>query len=181
MVMPKQFAKGALGHLLLLIVNFAVLVGIIFSIQLFLDLDNPLPLLNALVLGFMIAHTSLLLSIQLGIQVLEIIKVRLPTLLVIYYFKFSDEETIPIPILDPTKSRLAVIILLLVISGGIILYPIFAIYGFLIISVRLPIIAVAPSIIIDYFIIFLNYVPPLLLITLIVIILSIVMIEFKHV
>ncbi|TFG34925.1 hypothetical protein EU527_01055 [Candidatus Thorarchaeota archaeon] len=181
MVTIKQIVKGAISHLFLLIVNFAVLLGIIWSIHPFLDSGNPLPLLNAIVLGYMIVHTSLLLSIQLGIQILEIIKIKSPTILVIYYFKFSDQETIPLPLLDPTKNRLAVIILLLVISGGILLYPIFAIYGFLIIGVRLPIIAIAPPIIIDYFVIFLNYVPPLLLIAFVIIILSIVMIEFKHV
>lgn len=181
MVTIKQVVKGAISHLVLLIFNFSALLGIIWSLQLFFDPENPLPLLNALVLGYMVTHTSLLLSIQLGIQVLEIIKVHSPTVLVIYYFKFSDQETIPIPLLDPTKSKLAVIILLLIISGGILLYPIFAVYGLLIIGLRLPIIAVAPSIIIDYFVIFLNYVPPLLLIALVVIVLSIVAIEFKHV
>ena len=149
--------------------------------QLFFDTEHPIPILNALLLGYMVVHTSLLLSIQLGIQVLEMIKVRSPTILVTYYFKFSDQETIPLPLLDPTKSRLAVIVLFLVISGGIVLYPIFAIYGFLIIIARIPIIALSPSIIINYFIIFLNYVPPLLLIAVVIIVLSIVMIEFRHV
>ncbi len=181
MVTMKQFVKGAIGHLVLLVFNFTVFLGIIWSMQLFFDVDNPLPFLNSLLLGYMIFHTSLLLSIQLGIQVLEIIKMRPPTILVAYYFKFSDQETIPLPLLDPTKSRLAVIILLLVISGGILLYPIFAIYGFLIIVVRVSIITLSPAIIIDYFIIFLNYVPPLLFIAVLIIVISIVMIEFKHV
>ena len=181
MVTMKQLVEGVIGHLILLILNFAVLLGIISSMQIFWDFEHQLPILNALLLGYMTIHSSLLLSIQLGIQVLEILKVRAPTVLVTYYFKFSDQETIPLPLLDPTKSRLAVVILLLVISGGIVLYPIFAIYGFLIIIARLPIIALSPTIVIDYFIIFLNYFPPFLLLIFVIIVLSIVMIEFKHV
>lgn len=181
MVTMNQVVKGAIGHLFLLLVNFAVLLGIIWSIRLLVVSGISLPLLNAIVLWYMIIHTSLLLSIQLGVQVLEIIKVRFPIILITYYFKFSDQETIPLPLLDPTKSRLAVIVLLLVISGGIVLYPLFAIYGILIIGSRLLVIAVDPSTIVDYFFIFLNYAPPLLLISLIIIILSIVLIEFKHV
>ena len=177
----KQIAKDIVCHLVLLVFNFAVFLGIIWSVQLFFNTEHPLPLLYAMLLGYMVVQTSLLLSIQLGIQVLEMIKVRAPTVLVTYYFMFSDQETIPQPLLDPTKSRLAVIILLLVISGGIVLYPLFAVYGFLILVARIPAIALSPSIIIDYFFILLNYVPPLLLIAVLIIVLSVVMIEFKHV
>jgi len=180
MVTVKQFLKGAIGHVFLIVVNFCVLLGIIVSFQLLVSPLNPLPFLNALLLGFMVTHTSILLSIQLGVQVLEIIKIRFPTFLITYYFKFSDQETIPIPLLDPIKSKLAVIIILLIISGGIVLYPIFAIFGMLLLWVRLPIIVLHPSTIITYFDLFLNLVPPLLLVAVAIIILSIVMIEFKR-
>lgn len=175
-----QFLKGAIGHGFLLMMNFCVLLGIIMSSQLLVSPLDPLPFLNALLLGYMVIHTSILLSIQLGVQVLEIIKMRSPTILIWYYFKFDDHESIPVPLLDPIKSKLAVIIILLILSGGIILYPIFAIYGLLHLWVRLPIIALHPSTIISYFAIFLNLVPPLLLIGAAAIILAIIMIEFKR-
>jgi hypothetical protein len=180
MVTVKQLLKGALGHVFLLIMNFCVLLGIIMSIHTLASPLSDLPILNALLLGFMVIHTCILLSIQLGVQVLELIKMRPPTILITYYFKFSDQETIPVPLLDPIKSRLAVLILFLTISGGIVLYPIFAAYGMLLLWVRLPIIALHPSTIISYFALFLNLVPPLLLLAVAVIVLSIVMIEFKH-
>ncbi|MHA1863393.1 MAG: hypothetical protein ACTSWA_06470 [Candidatus Thorarchaeota archaeon] len=180
MVTMKQFLKGAIGHVFLIVVNFCVLLGIIVSFQLLVSPLNPLPFLNALLLGFMVAHTSILLSIQLGVQVLEIIKQRFPTFLITYYFKFSDQEAIPVPLLDPIKSKLAVIIILLIISGGIVLFPIFAIFGMLLLWVRLPIIVLHPSTIITYFDLFLNLVPPLLLVAVAIIIVSIVMIEFKR-
>jgi hypothetical protein len=178
MVSKTQYLKGAVGHLFLLLVNFSVLVGIIESLQLF---TPELPILNALVLGYMLVHTFILLTVQQGVQILEFIKLRMPTVLIIYYFEISDQETIKIPLFDPTKNKLAVIILLLVITGGPILYPIFAIYGFLLVWGHLTIIALDPARIVQYFGIFLNYAPPLLLIIAAVIIISIILIEKKHV
>jgi hypothetical protein len=176
----QQWVKGILGHIFLLLVNFSVLVGIIESLQLFIDPLGAMPFLNTLVLGFMVTHTCLMLSVQLGIQVLEIIKVRSPTILIWYYFKFENNESIPVPLLDPTKSKLAVLVLLLVISGGPILFPIFAIYGFLIVWGYFTIITLDPSTLIRLFAQFLNWMPPLLTIAVLVIVVSIVMIEFRH-
>jgi hypothetical protein len=105
----------------------------------------------------------------------------MPTILITYYFVVSDEETIKVPLFDPTKNRLAVIFLLLVLTGGPILYPIFAIYGFLLVWGHLTIIALDPVRIVQYFGIFINYAPPLLLIIAAIIILSVVMIEVRHV
>ncbi len=178
MVSKFQYLKGALGHLILFLVNFSVLVGIIESLQLF---TPSLPILNGMVLGYMLCHTFILLSIQQGVQILELIRLRLPTILIMYYFEVSDQETIKVPLFDPTKNRLAVIILLLVITGGPILYPIFAIYGFLLVWGHLAIIALDPARIVQYFGIFLSFAPPILLIIAAVIIISIVMIEVKHV
>ena len=172
--------KGAIGHILLLIVNFSVLVGIIESLQLFFDPSNPQPILNILVLGYMLVHTGLLLSIQLGIQVLEIIKARFPTLLIWYYYKFNDNESIPLSLLDPTKSKLAVLILFLVISGGPILFPIFAVYGGLVVWGYLAVIGLEPSTLLQLFGRFLTWVPPLLAVAVLIIVMSIVMIEFRH-
>lgn len=178
MVSTVRIAKGFSGHLLLLLVNFSVLVGIIESLELF---NLSLPFLNFLVLGYMVVHTFALLTIQLAIQILEIIKVRMPTVLVTYYFQFSDQEAIPLQILDPIKSRLGVITLLLVVSGGIAFYPIFAVFGFLLVWGHLAIIALNPALIITYFSIFLNWMPPVIFLVGVIIVLSILAIEFRHV
>ncbi|MHA2023641.1 MAG: hypothetical protein ACTSWQ_08275 [Candidatus Thorarchaeota archaeon] len=111
---------------------------------------------------------------------LEIIKKKFPTLLIAFYFNISDEEFIPIPLLDPIKSRIGVIVIILILSGGIILYPIFAVYGMLLLLVRLPNILLNPATLIGYFVVFLNLVPPLLLIAVAIVVLSIIMIEFKR-
>ena len=136
MVTGKQLLKGAIGHGLLLFVNFCVILGIITNLQNLVSPSSSLPFLDQVLLSYMIIHTSILLSIQLGIQVLEIIKKKLPTLLIAFYFNISDEESIPNPLLDPIKSRIAVIIILLILSGGIILYPMFAIYVMLLLLAR---------------------------------------------
>ena len=129
----------------------------------------------------MVVHTFAFLSLQLGVQVLELIRVKMPSFLVSYYFQFSDEELIPLRILDPTKSKLAVIVLLLVITGGPILYPIFAVYGFLFIYGDLVVVTFDPTTILHYFQIFLNWMPPLIGVIVAVAIVSIVIVEFKHV
>jgi hypothetical protein len=174
-----QMLKGLLAHLILLFINFCVLVGIIESLELF-SLEPPLPFLNALVLGFMLVHTLVLLSLQLAIQILEIIRLRMPTVLATYYFQFSDQETIPLWILDPIKSRLGVVVLLLIITGGVAFYPIFAVYGFLLVWGHLAIIALHPQEIVRYFGIFLNWTPPLFLAVFLIALLSVVAIELRH-
>ncbi len=170
----KKVLQGAIGHLILLVLNFFVLVGVIESFQIFSD---SLPFLNALVLGYMLIHTILLLSVQLALQILELIRVRMPTLLISYYFQFDDSQTIPIRLLDPTKSKLAVLVLLLVISGGPVLYPIFAIYGFLL---SYTFLVAVPIDLVTYFEAFLNFMPPIMAFVVGVLIISIVAVEFKH-
>ena len=180
MVTGKQYLTASIAHGFLLFVNFSVLLGIITNLALLVSPSTSIPFIDQLLLGYMIIHTSILLSIQLGIQVLEIIKKKLPTLLIAYYFSIGDEESIPNPLLDPIKSRMAVITILLILSGGIILYPMFSIYGMLLLLARLPSIIEYPPVLFDYFEIFLNLVPPLLLIAVAIIVLSIIMIEFKR-
>lgn len=178
MVTRTQYVRGVLGHIGLLFVNFCVLVGLIEAINVY---KEPQPLLNTILLAYMVVHTFMLLSFQLGIQVLELIRIRTPSFLVGYYFHFSDEELIPVRILDPTKSKLAVIVLLLVITGGPVLYSIFAVYGFLFIYGDLLIIAFDPNTVLHYFVVFLNWMPPLIGLIVVIAIVSIVIVEFRHV
>ncbi|TFF93417.1 hypothetical protein EU546_06230 [Candidatus Thorarchaeota archaeon] len=179
MVSRSQALKGFLSHVALLFVNFCVFVGIIESLDLF-NLESPLPWLNVLLLGFMLVHTFILLSLQLAIQVLELIRMRMPTVLVTYYFQFSDQEAIPLWLLDPIRSRLGVLVLILIITGGIAFYPIFAVYGLLLVWGHLTTIALHPQEIVRYFGIFLNWAPPLFLVVFVVVILSVLAIEFRH-
>ncbi len=174
----KKVLSGVFGHFALLVLNFFVLVGVIESFQLF---SGELPFLNAVLLAYMIVHTILLLSVQLALQILELIRVRMPTLLIGYYFQFDDSETIPIRLLDPTKSKLAVLALLLVISGGPVLYPIFAIYGFLLTYAFILAVPPLPDAILTYFEAFLNFMPPIMALVVGILIISIVIVEFKHI
>lgn len=179
MVSRGQTIKGAFEHLALFAINFFVMVGIVESFQIF---ENQMPIIDALVLWYLLIHSTLFLSVQLSVQIQELVRIRMPTFLITYYFKFDDDETIPIPLLDPVKSKLGVLILLLVISGGILIYPIFAVYGFLLVSAIL--IVMPPfdiATIISYFQIFLGWMPPLFAFVLVLLIISIVIIEFRHV
>ncbi|MFX1603349.1 MAG: hypothetical protein ACFFCK_07675 [Promethearchaeota archaeon] len=177
MVTRRQVVKGAVGHFALFVLNFLVFVGIVESFQI---LANGLPIINALILGYMLLHSVVLLSVQLGIQVLELIRIRMPTLLISYYFQFSDDETLPIPLLDPVKSRMGVVVLLLVISGGPVFYPIFAASGLLFLYAILVVIPLDLPTLVRYFVMFLNWMPPLLVVIVGVLIVSVVIIEFRH-
>ena len=180
MVKGRQYLLGVLAHGLVLFTNFCVLLGVIWNFARLASPSIPFPILDRILLSYMIVHTILLLSFQLGIQVLNLIKQKFPILLIIYYFTIGDDETIPNPVLDPIKSRVAVVIILLVISGGIVLYPMFALYGILLLLARVPSIINYPPVLFDYFEIFLTLVPPLLLIAVAIIVLSIILIEFKR-
>ncbi|MHA1908288.1 MAG: hypothetical protein ACW98Y_13395 [Candidatus Thorarchaeota archaeon] len=173
----RKVLRGAVGHVALLALNFFVLVGIIESFQIF---SYDLPFLNLLVLGYMLIHSTLLLSVQLGVQILELVRIRRPTLLIGYYFQMEDSQTISIKLLDPTKSKLAVFVLLLIVTGGPVLYPIFAIYGFLLVYSFIAVVPLDPSTILFYFGYFLNWMPPILAVIVGIIIVSIVIVEFKH-
>ncbi|MHA2142235.1 MAG: hypothetical protein ACXADC_08090 [Candidatus Thorarchaeota archaeon] len=178
MVTSRKALKGAVGHIILFIINFLVFVGLVESYRI---LAIDLPLITKLVLGYMVIHSTILLSVQLGIQVLELIRIRMPTLLISYYFLFDDDEAIPLPLLDPVKSRLGVITLLLVISGGPVFFPIFAASGFLFVLAILIQNPVTLPALIGYFIEFINWMPPLLAVIVAIVIISIVIIEFRHV
>ena len=180
MAIVKQYLKFAIAHGLLLFVNFCVILGILMSAQLLATSYQSLPILDLVLLGYMVSHTAILVTIQLGVQASEFLKKKWPILLISYYFGFEDNEPIPDPLMDPIKSKLAVVIVLLIVSGGLVLYPIFAIVGFMLLAVRIPNLVLQPSTIILYFREFLNLVPPLLLLPAAVIVLSIIMIEFKR-
>ncbi|MHA2378466.1 MAG: hypothetical protein ACXADS_04255 [Candidatus Thorarchaeota archaeon] len=177
MVTRGQVVKGAFSHLALFVLNFLVFVGIVESFQILAD---GLPVINALILAYMLIHSVVLLSVQLGIQVLELIRIRMPTLLISYYFQFRDDETLPIPLLDPVKSRLGVIVLLLVISGGPVFYPILAVSGLLFVYAILVVIPLDLPTLVRYFVLFLNWMPPLLVVIVGIVIVSIVIIQFRH-
>ena len=92
----------------------------------------------------------------------------------------EDSQTISIRLLDPTKSKLAVLVLLLIVTGGPVLFPIFAIYGFLLVYSFIAVIPLAPATILFYFGYFLNWMPPILAAIVGIIIISIVIVEFRH-
>ncbi|MEM2142393.1 MAG: hypothetical protein QXQ81_03970, partial [Candidatus Thorarchaeota archaeon] len=94
----RSLVPGALLHLALFFINFCVFVGLVMSVRV---LSDPLPILNLLILLFVMAHTSCLLSVQLAVQILEVLRLKRPTVLIAYYFRLENEESVPVRILDP--------------------------------------------------------------------------------
>ena len=69
-----------------------------------------------------------LIGIQLGLQLYALFTLDECPVLLFYYFQYSDDE-IPHTILDPTKSNIGLIVLILLLIGGYMAWPIYSIYG----------------------------------------------------
>ena len=87
----------------------------------------PLGLFN-LVLVYMGCLSLILLPIQLGLGVYTFSHGQDPPFLLLVYFQY-DQKALPSNLLDPTKSNLGVVVLILLLAGGFIALPVFFSYG----------------------------------------------------
>ncbi|MHA1917371.1 MAG: hypothetical protein ACTSUV_03545 [Candidatus Ranarchaeia archaeon] len=71
---------------------------------------------------------SILLPIQLGLGVNAFLKRENPIFLLTVYFT-HDQKELPSELLDPTKSNIGVLILVLLLIGGYIAIPVYLIFG----------------------------------------------------
>lgn len=73
--------------------------------------------------------TLLILPIQAGIQIWSILRLRPTPLLLLYYFQHDETRDLPHRVLDPVRSRIGLITVIILLIGGIVAWPIFSIYG----------------------------------------------------
>ena len=88
----------------------------------------PPPSLQILILFYGSILCLFILPIQLGLGIASFIKFEDPPLLLLIYFQY-DQEELPMDILDPTKSGIGVLVLLALLFGGYVAWPLFASYG----------------------------------------------------
>lgn len=69
-----------------------------------------------------------LIGVQLGLQLYALFTLDDCPILLTYYFQYADRD-IPHPILDPTKSNIGLVVLVLLLIGGYIAWPAYTIYG----------------------------------------------------
>ena len=84
--------------------------------------------LFSLVLVYMGCLSLILLPIQLGLGIYTFSHGQDPPFLLLVYFQY-DQRDLPSKLLDPTKSNIGVIILVILLAGGFIALPVFFAYG----------------------------------------------------
>ena len=70
-----------------------------------------------------------LIGVQFGIQLYSLIGLESTPILLIYYFQHDADEPLPHPILDPIKSKIGLLALVLLLIGGLIAWPVYFLYG----------------------------------------------------
>jgi len=108
----------------------------LYAVTVTLPLIMPLGEFFDLVLLYGSFLCLLLLPIQTGLQLDALIRYDLPPFLLSYYFQYDVDKKLPHDVLEPVKSRLGVIVLILLLAGGYVAWPFFAVYGFILIYMK---------------------------------------------
>jgi len=80
--------------------------------------------------------TLLILPIQTGVQVWSALSLKPTPLLLIYYFQHDASRNLPHQFLDPVYSRIGLATVVLLLLGGVVAWPSYAVYGALLLVVR---------------------------------------------
>ena len=80
--------------------------------------------------------TLLILPIQAGVQVWSALRLEPTPLLLIYYFQHDASRNLPHQFLDPVYSRIGLATVILLLLGGVVAWPSYAVYGTLLLGVR---------------------------------------------
>ena len=116
--------------------TFVMVVIPLYAVTVTLPLIMPPEEFFDLVLLYGSFLCLLLLPIQTGLQLDALIRYDLPPFLLSYYFQYDVDKKLPHDVLEPVKSRLGVIVLILLLAGGYVAWPFFAIYGFILIYMK---------------------------------------------
>jgi len=117
---------------------FALMMAIVplYAITVTLPLIFPARELFDLILLYGSAICLLLLPIQTGLQLDALIRFDSPPFLLSYYFQYDVDKKLPHDVLEPVKSRLGVLVLILLLAGGYVAWPFFTVYGFILIYMK---------------------------------------------
>jgi len=116
--------------------TFVMVVIPLYAVTITLPLIIPPKEFFHLVLLYGSFLCLLLLPIQTGLQLDALIRFDLPPFLLSYYFQYDVDKKLPHDVLEPVKSRLGVVVLILLLAGGYVAWPFFAVYGFILIYMK---------------------------------------------
>lgn len=95
----------------------------------------PLGLLDIMMLYSWVL-TLVILPIQAGVQVWSVLRFEPTPILLTYYFQHDATGVLPHHFLDPVRSRSGLISVVVLLLGGLLAWPIYAVYGALLLVVR---------------------------------------------
>ena len=95
----------------------------------------PISLLGVMMLYSWVL-TLLVLPVQAGVQGWSILRMAPTPVLLIYYFQHDETSNLPHRFLDPVRSRIGLVTVLLLLLGGLVAWPVYAVYGALLLVVR---------------------------------------------
>jgi len=116
--------------------TFLMVVIPLYAVTITLPLIFPPKELFDLILLYGSAICLLLLPIQTGLQLDALIRFDLPPFLLSYYFQYDVDKKLPHDVLEPVKSRLGVIVLILLLVGGYVAWPFFIAYGLVLVYMK---------------------------------------------
>ncbi|MFX1474374.1 MAG: hypothetical protein ACFFCO_02705 [Promethearchaeota archaeon] len=73
--------------------------------------------------------TMLVLPIQAGVQVWSAIRLEPTPFLIFYYFQHDAAHNLPHRFLDPVRSRIGLVTVVTLLIGGLVAWPVYALYG----------------------------------------------------
>ncbi|MHA1595482.1 MAG: hypothetical protein ACTSXJ_04430 [Candidatus Baldrarchaeia archaeon] len=121
----KHAFKAAVIHIISVVFIGLAFIGIT---EAFPHIFPPSSLSDMLFL-YALVICAVLLPIQAALQAISLIRLEIPPFLLTYYFQYDPDEELPHQVLDPTFSKLGVAILLMLLGGGYLAWPVFAAYG----------------------------------------------------
>jgi len=95
----------------------------------------PLGLIE-LVLLYSWVLTLILLPVQAGVQLWTAAHLTATPILLTYYFQYDATRTLPHRFLDPVRSRIGLGTVVILLLGGLVAWPVYAVFGGLLLVVR---------------------------------------------
>ena len=118
-----------MGFIITHAISIVLIVASFYAISISYDFVFPPSSILDWYFIYGIIVTLPLIGVQFGIQLYSLFNHESTPLLLVYYFQHDADIPLPHPILDPIKSRIGLLSLVLLLIGGLIAWPIYFVYG----------------------------------------------------
>ena len=122
-------ARKVLGFVITHSLSIALIAASFYAISISYNFVIPPNSILDWYFVYGIIVTLPLISIQFGIQLYSLFNREATPILLVYYFQHDADAPLPHPVLDPIKSKIGLMSLVLLLIGGLIAWPIYFLYG----------------------------------------------------